>query len=93
MICILGGSPASAGLDTTCQEKIRLSSLQSLQDQIAELRSSTITTSTAATAPEPLKEKRIAKELSVRYFVLSWLSCTLNHGPLLKIYSLPSIAL
>ncbi|KAL5494109.1 hypothetical protein EMCRGX_G015384 [Ephydatia muelleri] len=34
MICILGGSPASAGLDTTCQEKI-LSSFQSLQDQIA----------------------------------------------------------
>ena len=92
MICILGGSPASAGLDTTCQEKI-LSSLQSLQDQIAELRSSTVTTSTAATAPEPPKEKRIAKELSVCYFVLSWLSCTLNHGPLLQIYSLPSIAL
>eukprot|EP00731_Ephydatia_muelleri_P007944 Em0004g282a len=58
-----GGSPASAGLDTTCQEKI-LSSLQSLQDQIAELRSSTATSSTAATAPEPPKEKRIAKELS-----------------------------
>ena len=65
MIYILGGSPASAGLDTTCQEKI-LSSLQSLQDQIAELRSSTVTSSTAATAPEPPKEKRIAKELSVR---------------------------
>eukprot|EP00731_Ephydatia_muelleri_P003695 Em0001g3695a len=63
MIYILGGSPASAGLDTTCQEKI-LSSLQSLQDQIAELRSSTATSSTAATAPEPPKEKRIAKELS-----------------------------
>eukprot|EP00731_Ephydatia_muelleri_P010056 Em0005g642a len=63
MICILGGSPASAGLDTTCQEKI-LSSFQSLQDQIAELRSSTVTTSTAATASEPPKEKRIAKELS-----------------------------
>ena len=70
MIYILGGSPASAGLDTTCQEKI-LSSLQSFQDQIAELRSSTATSSTAATAPEPPKEKRIAKELSVRYFVLS----------------------
>ena len=92
MICILGGSPASAGLDTTCQEKI-LSSLQSLLDQIAELKSSTVTTSTAATAPEPPKEKRIVKELSVRYFVLSWLSCTLNHGPLLQMYSLPSIAL
>ena len=39
MIYISGGSPASAGLDTICQEKI-LSSLQSLQDQIAELRSS-----------------------------------------------------
>ena len=92
MICILGGSPASVGLDTTCQEKI-LSSLQSLQDQIAELRSSTTTSSTAATAPEPPKEKRIAKELSVRYFELSWLSCTLNHGLLLQIYSLLSIAL
>eukprot|EP00731_Ephydatia_muelleri_P013884 Em0007g1194a len=33
-------------------------------DQIAELRSSTATSSTAATAPEPPKEKRIAKELS-----------------------------
>ncbi|KAL5491851.1 hypothetical protein EMCRGX_G017216 [Ephydatia muelleri] len=63
MIYISGGSPASAGLDTICQEKI-LSSLQSLQDQIAELRSSTVTSSTAATAPEPPKEKRIAKELS-----------------------------
>ena len=43
--------------------------------------------------PEPPKEKRIARELSVRYFVLSWLSCTLNYGLLLQIYSLPSIAL
>eukprot|EP00731_Ephydatia_muelleri_P013905 Em0007g1215a len=33
-------------------------------DQIAELRSSTATSSTVATAPEPPKEKRIAKELS-----------------------------
>ena len=77
MICILGGSPANAGLDTTCQEKI-LSSLQSLQDQIAELRSSTATSLTAATVPEPPKEKRIAKELSVCYFVLS---CILHTEP------------
>ena len=72
MYCILEGSPARAGSGsdaTSCQDKI-LAALKSLQDQVAELKSSTATSSTAATVAVPPKEK-IAKELSVSSLVVT----------------------